>query len=222
MRRMGAARACYILLVDSAATKALPPQGDVFIPHDVQPHPMTAVRNSVLQGSLTLLRQGDLYERYAKLVDPAVLLQISTNVTPYWVPIEVVDEHYRACDAMALSAEELESLGRAAGEISRKTAIVVAQPDKNASFDLWPNMARLHRVWKRLYQGGSVQIVKLGDTDLLMDFRGFSLHRHRYYRYGCLAAIRSVHESVGQKIKLVQIVRHDPRTHEVTVHLAWT
>jgi hypothetical protein len=216
--RMGIAR--YDWSVESAAT--FPPRGEVFIPHEAETHPLTAVRNSVLQASLTLLRQGGLYERYAELVEPAVLHRISTNVAPYWVPIEVVDEHYRACDAMALSAEELASLGRASGELVRKTSIVIAQPDGNAAFDVWQNVPRMHRAWKRLYQGGSVQIVKLGDTEQLIEFRGYSLHRHRYYRHGCVAAIRSVRESVGMQIRLIQIVRYDPGTHDVTIHLTWT
>ena len=105
---------------------------------------------------------------------------------------------------------------------ARKTSIVVAQPDANAAFDLWQNAPRMHRVWKRLYQGGSVQIVKLGHAEELIEFRGFSLHRHRYYRYGCLAAIRSAHESVGWQMKVVKIAWHDPSTNDVTVHLAWT
>lgn len=182
---------------------------------------MTAVRNGVLQASLTLLRDNGLYERYEKLVDPDVLREISRNVAPCWVPIDVVDAHYRACDAMELSDEELTNLGRAAGEYARKTSIVVAQPEAQAAFDLWQNSPRMHRVWKRLYQGGSVQIVKLGDCEELIDFRGFSLHRHRYFRYGCLAAIKSAHEAVGLKIEVIRIVRYDSDSQDVTVHLAW-
>jgi hypothetical protein len=195
--------------------------GEVLIPHEALVHPVTAVRNNVLQASLTLLRDSGFYERYAKLVDPAILRELTTNVAPSWVPIDVVHSHYRACDAMGLSTEELERLGQGAGQHARKVSIVVAQPEQNAEFDLWQNAERMHRVWKRLYQGGSVQVVRLGDTEELIDFRGFSVHQHRYFRYGCVAAIRSAHEAVGLEIEVSKIAHYDADTHDLTVHLAW-
>jgi hypothetical protein len=193
----------------------------VFIPHEAVVRPVTAVRNNVLQASLTLLRDKGLYERYAKLVEPAILRELTTNISPRWVPIDVVHAHYRACDAMALSTDELERLGQEAGQHARKVSIVVSQPEQNTKFDLWQNSERMHRVWKRLYQGGSVQVVRLGTTDELIDFCGFSVHQHRYFRYGCLAAIRSAHEAVGLHMETTRIVRYDPNTHDLTVHLAW-
>jgi hypothetical protein len=195
--------------------------GEVFIAHDAVVRPVTAVRNDVLQASLTFLRDRGWYERYAKLVDPAILRELTTNVAPRWVPIDVVHAHYRACDAMELSTEELERLGEDAGQRARKVSIVVSQPKQNAEFDLWQNSERMHRVWKRLYQGGSVQVVRLGANEELIDFCGFSVHQHRYFRYGCVAAIRAAHEAVGLDMETTRIVRYDPNTHELTVHLAW-
>jgi hypothetical protein len=208
--------------MESVVGDAILHEGEVLIPHEAEVHPLTAVRNTVLQGSLALLRESGFYERYEKRVDPAVLDEISTNIAPCWVHIDVADAHYRACDEMALSADELADLGRASGQLARKTSIVVAQPEEHVAFDLWQNASRMHRVWKRLYQGGSVQIVKLGDAEELIEFRGFSLHRHRYYRYGCLAAIKAAHEAVGLHIEVMRTVRHDPNTNDVTFHLAWT
>jgi hypothetical protein len=147
--------------------------------------------------------------------------ELTTSVGPGWVPIDVVHSHYGACDAMALSTEELERLGVEAGQHARKVSIVVSPPEPNAKFDLWQNSERMHRVWKRLYQGGSVQVVRLGAAEELIEFRGFSVHQHRYFRYGCLAAIRSAHEAVGLDIEVAKIVRYDADTHDLTVHLAW-
>jgi hypothetical protein len=194
---------------------------EVFIPHEAPVRPVTAVRNNVLQASLTLLRDRGLYDRYAKLVEPATLHELSRNLAPCWVPVGVAHSHYRACDALALSTAELESVGREAGQHARKVSIVVAQPEQNVAFDLWQNAERMHRVWKRLYQGGSVQVVRLGAAEELIEFRGFSIHQHRHFRYGCLAAIRSAHEAVGLQMKVTKIARYDHETHDLTVHLAW-
>jgi hypothetical protein len=208
-------------LMSSELAGVLQHTEEVFIPHDAEVRPVTAVRNNVLQASLTLLHEKGLYERYEKLVEPDTLRELSTNVAPCWVPIDVVHSHYRACDAMALSSAELEHLGQEAGQHARKVSIVVPQPEQNASFDLWQNAERMHRVWKRLYQGGSVQVVRLGANEELIEFRGFSVHQHRYFRYGCVAAIRSAHEAVGLHMKVTKIARYDSSTHDLTVHLAW-
>jgi hypothetical protein len=218
----GPGEGCYTWwFMSSAVADSIPRAGDVFIPHEAEAGPVTAVRNNVLQASLTLLRAGGFYERYAELVEPAILREVSANVAPCWVPIEVVDEHYRACDAMQLSTEVLEGLGEKAGQHARKTSIIVAQPEQDGGFELWENARRMHRVWKRHYRGGSVQIVRLGTAEELIDFRGFSLHRHRYYRYGSLAAIRAAHESLGMRIEVARIAQYDASSHALTVHLAW-
>ena len=125
--------------MDRERTDATSCSGEVIFPHDAEVQPVTAVRNNILQASLMLLRDAGLYERYAKLVEPATLYELTTNVTPCWVPIELVYSHYRACDAMALSVEELALLGQEAGQHARKVSIVVAQPEKDSEFDLWQN-----------------------------------------------------------------------------------
>lgn len=195
--------------------------GEVIIPHDAVVRPITAVRNSVVQGSLAMLRHLGLYERYVEHIDPAILQEISTNLGPHWMPVEVAHAHYRACDDMALSTEELEKMGQVAGQLARKTSIVVATPEQNASFDLWDNAGRMQRVWKRLYQGGSVQVVKLGPATGLLEFRQFALQQYYYYRHACLAALRGAHEALGLEIEASRIVRYDPKTHDVTMRLDW-
>ena len=205
----------------SRATGVFPQGGEVVIPHDAEAGPLSAVRNNVLQTSLALLRDQGLYERYAELVPPDTLHHLLANVTPCWVPMDLVHSHYRACDAMQLSPQELEQLGQRAGENTRKVSIVVAQPEGESAFDVWANADRMHRVWKRLYQGGSVGIARLSPNEELVDFRGYTIHQHRYFRYGCVAAIRSAHEAVGVPVEVAKIVRYDQETHELTVHLSW-
>jgi hypothetical protein len=198
------------------------PRGEILIPHEEEFQPVTAVRNTVLQASLGELREAGYFERYAIHIEPSVLHELSSNLAPSWVPIALVDAHYLACDAMGLKAEELQRIGQAVGVRVRQTSIVVADNrTSDAPVDVWTIVGQLHRAWKRVYQGGSVQIVKLGPRDELIELRGHSLYRHPYFRFASLAAIAAAHEAVGARIELIRIVRYEAQTHEVVIHLAW-
>ena len=199
-----------------------PPRGEILIPHEQDFQPVVALRNTMLQASLGELREAGYFERYTAHIDPAVLHELSTNLAPSWVPIELADAHYQACDRMGLNAEELQRIGHAVGVRVRQTSIVVADNrTSGAPVDVWTIVGQLHRVWKRLYQGGSVQIVKLGPRDELIELRGHSLYRHPYFRFASIAAITAAHEAVGARIEVNRIVRYDAMTHETVIHLAW-
>jgi hypothetical protein len=197
--------------------------GEVVVPHEKDVQPVTAVRNALLQSSLAEVREHGYFERYSQHIPAAALEELSSNLGPGWVSNELAHAHYGACDGMKLTAEELEGIGESVGQRVRDTSIVVAgskNPDE--AFDLWASIRQLHRVWRRIYQGGSVQITKVGATDQLIHFRGFSLNTYRYFRHANLAAIRSVHEAVGVHVESAKMVRYDSSTQEVTIHLKWT
>jgi hypothetical protein len=197
-------------------------RGEILIPHDEDFQPLVAVRNTVLQASLGELRTAGYYERYAANIEPAVLEELASNLAPGWVPIDLADAHYQACDRMGLSADELQRIGQAVGVRVRQTSIIVAgNKTSDAPVDVWKIVDQLHRAWKRVYQGGSVQIVRLGPKDELIELRGHSLYRHNYFRFASLAAITAAHEAVGARIESNRIVRYDASTHELVIHLAW-
>lgn len=134
--------------------------------------------------------------------------------------IELADAHYAACDAMRLTEDQLRRIGEAVGFRMRQTSIVVAgKKDKNGHVDPFAMLAQMYRVWKRLYQGGSVQIAKIGPTDQLIEFRGFSLNRHHYYRFANLAAVIGVHEAVGVRLETAKILSYDATSHDVVIQL---
>jgi hypothetical protein len=198
------------------------PRGEILIPHEADFQPLMAVRNTIIQASLGELREAGYYERYAQNIHPSILHELTSNLAPSWVPIDLADAHYQACDGMGLNAEELHRIGQAVGVRVRQTSIVVpGNKTSDAPVNVWTIVGQLHRVWKRVYQGGSVQIVKLGPRDELIELRGHSLYRHSYFRFGSLAAITAAHEAVGARIEMNRIVRYDPQTHEIVIHLAW-
>jgi hypothetical protein len=196
---------------------------EVLIPHEAGFQPLVAVRNTLIQASLGEVRDAGYYERYAMHVPADVLAELSSNLGPSWVPIELADAHYAACDAMRLTEDELRRIGEAVGVRVRQTSVVVPdKKDKDGRVDPFAIVPQLYRVWKRVYQGGSVQVTKIGPAAELIELRGFSLNRHHYFRFANLAASVGVHEAVGVRIETAKILSYDASSHDVVIQLRWT
>ena len=68
---------------------------------------VTRVRSTLLQSSLNSLRTHAYYDRYLAVVDPSYREVILGSLAPEWLPMEVAEAHYRACDALQLTTEEM-------------------------------------------------------------------------------------------------------------------
>jgi hypothetical protein len=103
----------------------------------------------------------------------------SRPIGPGWTPIEIANAHYQACDELALSVDEVSAVGQRVGGQLQGAFVSGAKKVRDRDFDLWSAIGPLHRVWARIYQVGSVQIVKLGPKEQLTELRGFPLARYR-------------------------------------------
>ncbi|HEY2733204.1 MAG TPA: hypothetical protein VGI70_04430 [Polyangiales bacterium] len=197
-------------------------QGEIVLAHDPNAVPATAVRNVLIQSSLTELKATGYYDRYAALIAPEVLTELAANLGPGWIPIELALAHYEACDKMNLSAEDFALLGARVGDRVQGAVLVTsAKKKRDEDFDLWNVEAQLHRMWARLFQGGSLQVVKLGPKMKLLQARGIRLNRYHYYRQGHLAALRATHSAIGVELTTLQIASYDEANDELTVRLGW-
>jgi hypothetical protein len=196
---------------------------EVVIPHLSDIRPLSAVKNVLIQSSLARLQTGGFYDRYRKYIGPGILQELLASLGPGWTPIDLDDAHYRACDRMMLTAEELEKLGQGAGERLETSSLSLAAKarDADSEFDLWKAVPALHRMWGRLYVGGSVQVAKLGPKAMLLELQGFTLGRHRYYRLGTLAAIAGLYESAGAIVGSSRVVSVGDSGNDLVYQLSW-
>jgi len=207
---------------DSDSTSATAGQREILIPHAPTALSLTAVRNVFIQSSLVGLKANGYYERYTKLMDPDVLAQLQSSLGPGWVPVELAMAHYEACDGLMLSAQELNEIGGQVGHRLQESVLVTsAKRVRNTDFDMWDVMLALHRMWGRLYQGVSVQVVKLGAREKLIETRGLSLFRFHYYRQTSLAAISAAYRALGAHENSVKMVSYSAKTHELVVRTSW-
>jgi hypothetical protein len=195
---------------------------EIIIPHDHTRGPVTAVRNVLLQTSLNELQAKGHYDRYVQLIAPDTLEQLQTFLAPGWVPIEIAHAHYAACERLGLTSEQTDRLGTRIGERLQQTVLVsYAKTARDPAFDVWKLMPSLYRVWGRVYQGGSVQITRLGPRESLIEQVGFVLNRYAYYREAQARAVPAAYTAVGARVTRFGIERYDPATDELVFHLAW-
>jgi len=195
----------------------------VIIPHVADFHPVTAVKNVLIQASLSQLQNAGFYERYSKLVDPMVLEQLLSSLGPGWIPIELADAHYAACERLDLNPDELEKLGEEVGDRLQNTSLVsAAKNSRQEDVDVWAVAGSLHRMWARLYQGGSAQLSKAGPNEQLLELRGFKLTRYLYYRNASVPAIGAAYLALGVRLESLTIAKYLSSRDELTYRLRWT
>jgi hypothetical protein len=194
---------------------------EIVFAHDERATPAVAVKNVVLQSSLAELKVHGFYERYVQAMEPATLDALLSSIGPGWIPIELALAHYKACDNMVLSAEESSRVGSGVGARLQQTSLIsTAKRTRSTDFDLWQGMPQLQRIWSRLYQGGSTQVVKLGPREMLLECRKYRLDRFQYFRRGQVAAFQAVFESMGTD-SMVRIMSYSAQREETVYRVSW-
>jgi hypothetical protein len=195
---------------------------EIVIPHDPAAGRLTAVRNVLIQASLGQLKAHGHYERYTKLIEPNLLEQLLSRLAPGWIPLDLALAHYGACESLELGREDFEAMGEGVGERVQETMLVSpANKAREADFDLWQGLAALQRVWPRVFKGGSVQIVKVGPKEMLLEEVGFALNQYHYYRQSHLSALRTTYSALGTRITHTKVVSYNAVTDEMVVRVAW-
>jgi hypothetical protein len=195
---------------------------DVLIARDASAGPVLAVRTLMLQSSLAQLRQQGHFDLYASFMAKDVLEQLCSEVAPGWIPVELALAHYEACDNLMLTPEQVAQLGRSTGDRLMETTFgTLTKRSREPDFEVWAVAEQLHRIWGRLYQGGSVQVTRLSSRDQLIELFGFTLNRSLYYRYGNLAVVAQMFAGLGLKIAAAKIASYSAARDECAIRLSW-
>ena len=197
-------------------------RGEILVAHDPNAGEVTEVRNLLLQSSLGQLKANGYYDRYVQCIAPSALEQLLSHVAPGWVPVSLAMAHYQACEDMRLSSDELNAMGRSVGERLQETTLVsAAKSHRDDSFDPWQVEAQLHRMWQRLYRGGSIQVTKLGPKEKSIEQRGFPMNKFHYYRHATVLALSAAHAAVGLQLARVRMHKYDVQTHDIVIRVSW-
>ena len=143
----------------------------------------THVRSTLLTSSVLSLQQRGHFERYCELLAPEHREAVLETMAPTWLPIEDAMAHYAACEALDLPPTEVLAMGSAVGDRIQGTFLgQLAKTARGLGANPWTALGHFNRLYDRLFQGGGVQIVKVGPKDARGDIRNLSLMRYAYFR----------------------------------------
>jgi hypothetical protein len=104
--------------------------------------------------------------------------------------------------------------------VQNAVLVSLAKKVREANFDLWQAVGPLHRMWPRVFQGGSVQVWKIGPKAQLLEERGYSLNRYEYYRRGHIAALSATYAALGST-STVRIAGYNKAKDQMAVSVSW-
>jgi len=142
-------------------------------------------------------------------------------IGPGWMPVELVLDHYRACDKLQLSDEAILDAGTRAGDKMGSALLVAgAQPQvevKNRS--PWPLLQAFARMGRRIYDGASAQYVKTAANSLRIEYCGNPLFAFHYYRVAHCGFLRQAFHSLSVDVVDVTLTsyRADKASIEVRI-----
>lgn len=184
---------------------------------------MRHVRGTLLASSLQTLRELGFYERYVKLLPVQHHEAVLFGVASTWLPLEVAEAHYGACDALELDDTEIIAVGEAVskrlmgtflGTLMRTGRGVGATPSP------WLVLCQYHRVCERVLDGGRFMVTEVGPKDAVVQTRGLSLFRFRYFRVATLGMFRGGVGIFARSCFAREIAERSSRD-TLTVSLRW-
>lgn len=163
---------------------AVATEGVEFLPLSNPCRWLTRVRSTLLVAGISTLRREGHYDAYVRALPAAYHTAVLGAVAGVWVPLEVAEEHYRACDSLGLSDEASVRIGRLVGEQLRGTISgAVIRLTKEAGVTPWMVMERFPTFWNRLFDGSGLAGRKLGPKEARLDLVRMPLCASRYFRH---------------------------------------
>jgi hypothetical protein len=168
--------------------------------------PPTKVNSSWLRSSIRAIRERGHYERYLALLPAAYHESILSPPLGVWIPADLMVIHYGACDALNLEREAQIEIGAAVTKRVHGSILSIAVSlAKGAGVTPWAILERAQSVWDRIWNGGSIQAVKLGPRDARMDLAQWPCARFTYCRNGINGVLTSLSQLFCQKVYVKDI-----------------
>lgn len=128
--------------------------------------PIRHMRSTVILGAMAAVKDAGHFEKWRDAIPQEPRDMFLQMVAGVWIPIETAMVHYRACDALQLPPEAEVRLGAAVFERINGTIFATASRLANeAGVTPWAVLQRLQRFWDRAFDGGGVQVVRVGPKE---------------------------------------------------------
>lgn len=146
----------------------------------------------MLLSSVRSLRSRGLFERYLERLPRPMHEPILGAVAGTWVDLDIATAHYRACDALNLGVSDQLAMGGAVGDAVNGTFLrTLVQIARTAGVTPWTCLKQYTKLWERIFDGGDVEVDKLGPKEALVQMHGLPLFSIPYIR----VAVRGMHQT---------------------------
>lgn len=184
--------------------------------------PCTRVRSTVLVTSIQALREAGYEARYAAHAAPSLRERLFGLGAPTWLPIELAEAHYGACDALGLRNEEILAIGTRLAPAHASGASLVAQAARATGIATpWSVLRNAPRFWARMYDGAEVTVHEDGPKDARIEVAGQMLARFAYWRVGFSGVLRGMAQALCARVHVKERLSGAPDAPVVTVSIAW-
>jgi hypothetical protein len=194
---------------------------EVVVPFSVPIVAMTHARSTVILGSAASVRAAGRWDDYVAALPAVHRDAILRTVAGAWIPVDVAKAHYDACDALAFSHDEIAANGKRTFDAVGGTLFgAILRMAKTAGVTPWTFVERIPRFWSRSYDGGGVQIAKLGPKEARIQLVAVPLLDSRYFRGALRALLTVVLERFCTKAYVTEAQTSRPSS-SVTLRVQW-
>jgi hypothetical protein len=154
---------------------------------------VTRIRSTLITSSLSTLEERQLLERYFGLLAKEHVAQIRGAIAGVWLPVEVAMAHYRACNALGLTASEQLEIGRRVGSKIQGTLLgTLVTVAKQTGVTPWIFLERFDRFYERLVIGGGLAVSRIADKDALVEVYKVPLFEAPYFATAWRGVIQGI------------------------------
>jgi hypothetical protein len=178
----------------------------------------THVRSTIIVSSIQAIRDAGHGERYASLVAPEVRERLLGLGAPAWLPIELGEAHYAACDALGLRIDEIHGIAARVAPVHASGATLLARV---SGISPWTVLSNAPRFWARMYEGADLRVHEDGPRDARIVIAGQPLARVGYWRIGFAGVLRALTQSLAIRVHVTDRVAPGSDAPTVTFAMAW-
>jgi hypothetical protein len=183
--------------------------------------PVTEVRSTLIAASLRVVRDKGWERRYFAALPRELHQEIQLLTAGVWVPVTLGMAHYRACDAMLLTASELDAIGEDVSMRTQRAFIgTLGKAATSAGLNPWLFLKNVHRIWGRMMNGGDNAIYEVAPKEALVVLVGCPLAEIPYFRVGLLNYYRAIVSTLS-RVAYAREVREHAKKDGVGFRLSW-
>ncbi len=195
----------------------------LIVAHTRQILPVTQVRSTIIQTSIRTLRARGHLERYRDRVPPQFRDDLLLALAPGWLPLRLAVVHYQACDELGLSTAEIGAIGESGADALQGIFLsTLVRSVRAMGVTPWTLLTRFDRLYGRLFQGGSVEVIRQGPAGAQLEWAGFDGLAHlNYFRSIVCGNVRAGLKFVGVTPARVELI-HSPSRGRLTLSTSWS